>query len=179
MPKGSIPNDEFTTEPVWVPLKLISTNPAGYQRLFDEARAKKLARDWDPTLYNPMKLSPDGNGGYYVWDGQHRFGALEILGATGAWCLISNKNTREQAGVFRTEQRARKPLSAFDDFHAGLVEGDEFIHMIQGVLKHHGLNVPRKASSSRGDVNAVVGLRTVARHGSDHLNDVLLVLGAS
>ena len=49
----------------------------GYQRPVKEAVVKRLIREWDPTLLNPLVVSYR-DGRYYLVDGQHRACVLRL-----------------------------------------------------------------------------------------------------
>ena len=50
-----------------------------YQRSLQN-HVKIIARDWNPTKCDPLKINFREDGNLYVWDGQHRLEAARLRG---------------------------------------------------------------------------------------------------
>ena len=50
-----------------------------YQRPLEDSRVKKIAKNFNPNLVNPIKCSRRKNGQLYIFDGQHTKAVLEYL----------------------------------------------------------------------------------------------------
>ena len=48
-----------------------------YQRSL-QRHVKTIARDWNPTKCDPLKINFCAEGKFYVWDGQHRLEAGNV-----------------------------------------------------------------------------------------------------
>lgn len=63
----------------WIRVKDILTDPET-QRVLRPHWAREIAQDFDPDKLRPVVVSQRADGNYYVIDGQHRLGALKLMG---------------------------------------------------------------------------------------------------
>ena len=66
-----------------------------YQRSLQN-HVKVIARDWNPTKCDPLKINFRADGFFYVWDGQHRLEAARLRGIKYLLCDIVVGLTQEQ-----------------------------------------------------------------------------------
>ncbi|MDQ2628393.1 MAG: hypothetical protein M3Y90_15545 [Actinomycetota bacterium] len=117
-----------------------------YQRPLDTARARKIANTWNPRLLGILEVSDRGethSPRYAVIDGQHRWGAAQLLTPTPT--LVANVHTglslEDEAKLFDKLNRERKQINIFERYKARLAAGDEEIVRIQRVIEKNGLRV--------------------------------------
>ena len=64
----------------WIPVKQLSVVWVQSQRPYRPYRAKKIADNFDPDRFDPIKVTlPNGVGIYHIVEGQHRKGAVQLL----------------------------------------------------------------------------------------------------
>lgn len=117
-----------------------------YQRPCDPARARSMARDWNPRLAGIIEVSdrgPTSTPRYAIIDGQHRWAAAQRLDEPPM--LVANVHVgltvAEEAKLFDQLNRARKKVNVFEHYKARLASGDWIIERIQAVLDRRGLIV--------------------------------------
>lgn len=142
--------------------------PDGYQRPLDEARADYMAANWDEDLYEPLvvvRSTRRKNGSEYVAiNGNHRLQArrrralaegeqdvrmtVHLLNGGGYTTaqeqarLYRKSNSRDMRG-----KRTTQPLSARQDYHAGIVAGDDECVAISRIMAQHHLEVVATANA--------------------------------
>lgn len=155
-----------------VPLDELMVDPS-YQRVLEEKRVNKIVAEFDPALLGVLEVSLR-NGKAAIFDGQHRFAALQRRGAKDAPCLIHEGLTvAEEAMLFVDLQTRRKALRPLDRFKARIVAGDESAISITRIAHEHGYVIAEGANSING-IGAVAALdRIYDRGGSDLLSKTL------
>jgi ParB-like chromosome segregation protein Spo0J len=117
-----------------------------YQRELDERHVAKIVRDFDERLLDPLEVSARPDGTYAVFDGQHRYRALQRLGVTRVLCRIHERLTvAEEADLFGRRQRQRKPVHPVDQFRALCEAGDPEAIAIYATLSAHGYILGKRA----------------------------------
>jgi len=71
-----------------------------YQRNKNKQHLKRIIAAFDESLVGVLMVSPRPQGGYWVWDGQHRTDVLTTKGYTHWWCIVTPKTPNEQAAAF-------------------------------------------------------------------------------
>lgn len=66
-----------------------------YQRPLQN-HVKIIARDWNPTKCDPLKINFREDGNLYVWDGQHRLEAARLRGIKYLLCDITVGLTQDR-----------------------------------------------------------------------------------
>ncbi|GFG87894.1 DUF6551 family protein [Mycolicibacter algericus] len=96
-----------------------------YQRPCDPARARAMARDWNPRLAGIIEVSDRGPTNlprYAIIDGQHRWAAAQLLDDPPT--LVANVHTgltvADEAKLFDQLNRARKKVNVFEHYKARL-----------------------------------------------------------
>jgi len=106
----------------WIPAAKLTVGPA-FQRPITWAWVRKLAREFDPDMLDPILVSLRADGTYAVIDGQHRILAVREIG----WddqnlpCLVRTGLTYEAEAALFVAQDNRKKLTQID-LHRGRVE---------------------------------------------------------
>jgi hypothetical protein len=184
----------MTSTFVELPLSLIRYSPihgqeeGGYQRPLNIGRAALMADNWSDELYQPLDVAqaeehPDGTT-YEAVNGNHRLYALRILASRqeedpevhvhlhngGAYttpqeraALFRRCNSRNLAG------RTTVPLTARQDFIAGVIEGDAECLDILQVLTRHDLDVQATAGIQGVAITALQALYRRKVHGGKWL----------
>ncbi|GFG83362.1 DUF6551 family protein [Mycolicibacter algericus] len=136
-----------------------------YQRPCDPARARAMARDWNPRLAGIIEVSDRGPTNlprYAIIDGQHRWAAAQLLDDPPT--LVANVHTgltvADEAKLFDQLNRARKKVNVFEHYKARLAAGDWIIGRIQAVLDKRGLIVD--PAPKDGHIGCVGTLEKVA-----------------
>ena len=72
--------DQGTFRLEWIACKYLSVVWVQAQRRYREERAREIAANFNPELFNPIRVTlPNGNGIYHICDGQHGKGAVEMM----------------------------------------------------------------------------------------------------
>lgn len=136
------------------------------QRQMVPARVKKIADAMDLDCIGVITINRRTNGTNSIVDGQHRHGALMRL-ELGDWrvkCdVYHGLDLEDEARLWRRLNNTRRP-TAFDDFHAALVEGDSEAVEINSIVESHDLII--HSQKADGTVRAVAALRHIYRGGS-------------
>lgn len=120
---------------------------ARYQRSIEtgpsQSLVRRIARDWDWRLCQPLLVAGRGDAGLFVVDGQHRLAAARLRGDIGdlPCVLISYRDANEEAAAFVELNRARKPLGALELFRASLAGADPDALAVQAMIEEAGLSV--------------------------------------
>lgn len=130
----------------WVSVTAIGVDPA-YQRATDNEASQKLirkiARQWDWNLCQPLSLTRRADGSMWAVDGQHRHAAAQLRGDIPHLpCVIARyPTTADEAAAFVALNKQRKPLNAVDLFKAALAAGDAEAHAVMHVITEAGLRI--------------------------------------
>lgn len=136
-----------------------------YQRPVDEARARKMAKEWDRRLAGVIEVSDRGEHAaprYAVIDGQHRWAATLRLDDTAMIVATVHEGltVADEAKLFDRLNRERKKVNIFEHYKARQASGDWVVTQIQRVLEKHGLKVD--PAPQEGCVGCVGALEKVA-----------------
>jgi len=113
------------------------------QRRLIPARVKALADKLDLDGLGILTVSERANGDLVVLDGQHRVAAL-LQHDMGEWevtCHVYRGLTLAQEAAFFRRHNNQRPITPYDDFSKGLVEGDEVCCEVNAIVEGHGLHV--------------------------------------
>lgn len=76
----TIDRTDRSSEIQWVPISKMRVSPAA-QRKFSHPAAAEIAAEFDPSLVGyPVLVYDSANDIYWIQDGQHRIGAMKMLG---------------------------------------------------------------------------------------------------
>lgn len=163
------------------PPSVENRNPAelhlddSYQRSTDngasQALIRRIASGWDWRMCLPLVVSKRDDGTLWVIDGQHRLAAAKLRGDIPFLpCVIGVYGTvADEAAMFVSMNRARKPMNRLDDFHAALAASDADALEIQRLVTAAGLSISRNTSSSAwkpGEIAFTASIAsTLRKHG--------------
>jgi hypothetical protein len=134
-----------------------------YQRKTREARAQRIAQQWDDRLYDPITVSVRVDGNFVV-DGAHRFNAAKILGIEELPCVVSlYNNIADEASGFVRKNDSQKSLTALEIYDARLVALDPIATDINNAMVNAGILVPSQLTC----IGAVTVIAT--QYGSETL----------
>jgi len=146
VPKSDMPSIE------WKHVEKLTVDPA-YQRSIDNTSSQKLiasiAANFDWRLCMPLVVSLRPDRSLVIMDGQHRWAAAIRRGDLPQLpcCVFSYESAEEEARLFILANRARKPISRLDDFHAAVAAGDEDALEIRDLVSDAGLLVARTTTT--------------------------------
>lgn len=148
-----------------------------YQRPLTLARARAIAKTFDPSLFGTLTVVPR-DGKFYLVDGQHRYEAAKLLGIAQVPCnILAAESSKDEAGIFRRTNANRSPMARNDDFRAALHEGDPIATDIDRIVREHDLQISLSGTKGRRTIGAVAVLYWVYEHGGERLlSDVLTVI---
>ncbi|MDT7527796.1 hypothetical protein OVY29_03850 [Sphingopyxis sp. SE2] len=132
----------------WVAPRDLSVDPS-YQRSIDNAASRRLiasiAASFDWRLFSSLIVSARPDGSRVIIDGQHRWAAAVRRGDLThlPCCSFSYPTPEDEARMFITANRARKPMNRLDDFYAALAAADEDALEIHRLVTEAGLTVAR------------------------------------
>jgi len=135
----------------WVHTTSLSVDEK-YQRSIDNAASRRLIRsiaaNFDWRLCAPLVVSKRGDGDRVIIDGQHRWAAATLRGDLPQLpcCTFSYDSPEDEARMFIVANRARKPMTRLDDYHAAIAAADEDALEIQQLVSDAGLRVARDIS---------------------------------
>jgi hypothetical protein len=118
-----------------------------YQRSIDtgpsQALVKRIAREWDWGLCQPLNVAKREDGSLWVIDGQHRLAAARDRGDIYdlPCVVVATRSADDEAAAFVALNQQRRPLSKLDLFKAALAAGDGEAGAILDALSNAGLSV--------------------------------------
>ncbi|MEY9235344.1 hypothetical protein ABIF78_007667 [Bradyrhizobium japonicum] len=133
------------------------------QRPYKESEARLIADNFDPDLFDPLKVTkPNGNGIFHICDGQHRKGAVEMLWGSDQMvpCHVSPEGDPKRAAeIFLKTNTARRPPTSIDHFKVSVVAELKNEVAIDRIVRHNGFRVD--GGQSKEAISAVSSLRNI------------------
>ena len=152
----------------------------GYARPLNQRRLNWLVRRYRPQSVGVLLLSLRDNGTYAIIDGHHRAQASVVHGVEALDAYVYLDLTREEEAALYAEFGDYLKQTARDRFAAGLVAQDENILALNALVERAGLRVLIGGGQTRGGIQAVNALVSVARdYDPDHLTRTLTFLKAA
>ena len=137
-----------------------------YQRSLQN-HVKIIARDWNPTKCDPLKINFREDGFFYVWDGFHRKTAAELRGIKYLLCDITVGLTQEQeAALFGCQGVGIKKPDPYDIFKANVCAGEEIDTAIKDMCDKYDLLVNRN-NKRAGNLSCLTLAREIFKRGSE------------
>lgn len=128
-----------------------------YQRPLQN-HVKTIARNWDYTKCDPLKINFRDDGLLYVWDGQHRLEAAKLRGIKYLLCDIVVGLTQEkEAELFGCQGEGLKKPDPYDIFKANVCAKEEIDTAIKAMCDKYGLIVAR--GKKAGNLSCLTLLR--------------------
>lgn len=136
-----------------------------YQRSLQN-HVKIIARDWNPTKCDPLKINFREDGNFYVWDGQHRLEAARLRGIKYLLCDITVGLTQEQeAELFGCQGVGIKKPDPYGIFKANVCAGEEIDTAIKAMCDKYDLLVNRN-NKRAGNLSCLTLARDIFRRGN-------------
>lgn len=147
-----------------------------YQRSLQN-HVKIIARDWNPTKCDPLKINFREDGFFYVWDGQHRMEAARLRGIKYLLCDITVGLTQSQeAELFGCQGVGIKKPDPYDIFKANVCAGEEIDTAIKNMCDDYDLLVNRN-NKKAGNLTCLTLAREIFKRGDrEYFEWVLEVL---
>lgn len=137
-----------------------------YQRSLQN-HVKIIARDWNPTKCDPLKINFREDGLFYVWDGQHRLEAARLRGIKYLLCDITVGLTQEQeAELFGCQGVGIKKPDPYDIFKANVCAGEEIDTAIKNMCDDYDLLVNRN-NKKAGNLSCLTLAREIFKRGEE------------
>lgn len=135
-----------------------------YQRSLQN-HVKIIARDWNPTKCDPLKINFREDGFFYVWDGQHRLEAAKLRGIKYLLCDITVGLTQSQeAELFGCQGIGIKKPDPYDIFKANVCSGEEIDTAIKNMCDNYDLLVNRN-NKKAGNLSCLTLVRKIFEKG--------------
>lgn len=159
MTPDNTPHTERVSHLRWVPIEEMRVSPLA-QREYRAAKAERMAADFDlEALGYPVLSHRDGH--YYIVDGQHRIGALKLIGYGDQNVECEVYDGLDEAGEARLFRRRndRTAVRPFDLFKVRITGRDPAACDIDRIVRTEGLRV--SSSPDDGSISAVSALEKV------------------
>lgn len=157
-----------------------------YQRSIDNgssrALIRRIAREWNWALFQPLVVAQRPDAGLFVVDGQHRLAAARLRkDVYDLPCVITSyADPAEEAATFVALNRQRRPLRQIDVFKAALAAGDEAAEQAMTLISAAGLSLARSTNPhtwAPGMIVNVGGIQgAIRQHGAESTGIALRVL---
>lgn len=154
----------------WVKVADVHINPRA-QREYRPGWAAQIAADFDPDRFTPPLINLR-HGKHYCFDGQHRFGAMRLMGwddqEVQCWVYVDLTEAQE-ADLFLWHNN-RKAIGSFEKFQVGVTAERTDEVDIDRIVRACGLKV---AVGAENGISATTALRKVYAHGPQTLQRTL------
>ena len=144
---------------------LLTTKHYGTQRIegVSEARARKMAANFDLAKAGVITVSKRPDGSMFVADGAHRSTAARMAGVEFLPALVHTGLDHEaEAALFYSLNDFKAP-SPVSKFLARVDKGDRDAVLINHIVRDHGWKIA--SGSDNGIVSAVTALEDIYRRG--------------
>ena len=139
---------------------------SSYQRNIQK-HVSILAREWDNTKCDPLKVNYREDGNFYVWDGQHRLAALKMMGVDYVPCVVVVGLSRAQeAALFGCQGDGIKKPNPYDIFKANVCSGESIDTAIKKMCDTYKLVVSR--SHNPGSFSYLTNARDIFAAGNEN-----------
>lgn len=139
-----------------------------YQRVIQENRAAKIARDWSPGVAGLVTVSERSNGMYAIIDGDHRARGAAIRREKTIWAEVFFGLTPEQeAKLFHDRNTERKGLTPMARFKSSLASNDPAALDILRITQEagYGINVVAQAPRNPNNFDCIASIEKVYKWG--------------
>jgi hypothetical protein len=146
----------------WIPVKQLSVIWVQSQRPYRPFRAKKIADNFDPDRFDPIKVTlPNGAGIYHIVEGQHRKGAVQLLWGDEymAPCIIIEvEDPAEAARVFVGINSLRWGVDQISTFKVNVTAREKRECAILKIVEQCGYKVGNLQEGDSRYISAVSAL---------------------
>ena len=109
-----------------------------------QSHVKTIAKEWNPTKCDPLKINFREDGNFYVWDGQHRLEAARMRGIKYLLCdIVVGLTQAQEAELFGCQGIGIKKPDPYDIFKANICSGEEIDTAIKEMCDKYNLVVSR------------------------------------
>lgn len=137
-----------------------------YQRSL-QGHVKTIAKDWNPTKCDPLKINFREDGKFYVWDGQHRLEAARMRGIKYLLCdIVVGLTQAQEAELFGCQGVGIKKPDPYDIFKANICSGEEVDTAIKNMCDRYDLLVNRN-NKRAGNLSCLTLARKIFEKGSE------------
>lgn len=149
---------------------------------YDERKAERIAKEWDWTQYEPVKVGIYEDGSAWLIDGQHRLKAALMRFGDDVQlpCYVVGQVSVEDAAlIFANADKNRTRLATHHKFAALLTAQDAEALRIVETLRRHGWNLVTNGSTSAGNVACVATVQRLyrdAKGGPERLDQTMRVI---
>lgn len=144
--------------------------PTDYQRNYDSTWGNRLAREYDFTRHDPMRVSRRADGSLWVMDGQHRTNALRLRlgpkGDTPVMVHVFEALTLEQEARLYLQWNSNiRRATKSHTFNAEVKAGNKRAIEVERVANAYGYRINRHSSAKNGQLlpNPLMDLDQVIR----------------
>lgn len=151
-----------------------------YQRTLNQSRVKKIIKNFNPLLVNPIKVSHrDGN--YYVFDGQHTLNALVSRNGgkhLNVDCKIYEGLTYEEEAELFSEQNGISQVVRTSDKIRALYEAkDVDVIDMKETIERLGINFDFSSATGPNKIVCVSTVYKIMKETScDKLEEILKII---
>ena len=150
---------------VWIPVRQLSVVWVQSQRPYVASRAKKIADNFDPDRFDPIKVTlPNGAGIYHIVEGQHRKGAVQILWGDDecAPCIIIEvEDPAEAARTFVGINTLRWRVDPISTFKVNVTAKENRECAINKIIDHCGYKIGSMIEGDSRYISAVGALMAI------------------
>lgn len=174
-PAGGLADAGPRPELCWLPVDRLSVDQS-YQRTIDTRAGQNLigriAERFTWSAFQAILACPDGGGGWFIIDGQHRVAAAKLCGiAEVPAVVVAAGGAAEQARAFIIANDDRVAVNQYAKHHARLVAGDPEALATDALCRKFGMSIPRYPIPSDqlkpGQTLALASFRTLPRRYGD------------
>ena len=125
----------------WIPLDQLSAHPE-IQRAFVQVHAEAIAAKFDPDSFGELYVIK-GQGGYLIWDGQHRaWAARKALGDDqSVYCRVYEAEDIATLAGRSLRLNTQRSWHLLDRYRLRVKAGEWRARTIHGILHQKGLKV--------------------------------------
>ncbi len=146
-----------------------------YQRSL-QGHVKTIAKDWNPTKCDPLKINFREDGKFYVWDGQHRLEAARMRGIKYLLCdIVVGLTQAQEAELFGCQGVGIKKPDPYDIFKANVYSGEEIDTAIKEICDKYDLLVNRNGKTA-GNLSCLTLVREILGKGEEEYFEWVLEL---
>jgi len=155
-----------------------------YQRDIDLKRVKRIAKNYDPCLVNPIKVSLR-DGKYYIFDGQHTVSAEKMVRGKGKDVVVECKvftglSRADEMELFVAQNGESSGVKINDRMKALFNFGDRDVVNMVNAASEAGVRVDFSSGTAMNKVTALSALTKVyMRRTNNEFIEILTVLRQS
>src|SRR5215475_3745500 len=163
----------------WIPVRNLAIVWPEAQQPYMEAHAKRIAAEFDPDKFDPLRVTlPNGNGIYHICEGQHRKAAVEMLWGPNEMvpCLVANETDPARAAEIFLGINAdgRKHVPKVAKFKVSVTAKRPVEVNINRIVHHNGYRV--EGTHAQDTIAAVEALKYAYAKGPKTLDRTLRTL---